>query len=30
MLDALKLNMTVVTLLAAASAVNGLIFYQYL
>ncbi len=30
MLDALKLNMTVVMLLAAASAVNGVIFYQYL
>ena len=30
MLDALKLNVTVVTLLAAASAVNVIMFYQYL
>ena len=30
MLDALKLNVTVVTLLAAASAVNGIMIYQYL
>lgn len=30
MFDALKLNVTVVTLLAAASTINGIMFYQYL
>ena len=30
MLDALRVNVTVVALLAIASAVNGIMFYQYL
>lgn len=30
MLDALKLNVTVVAMLTAASAVNGYMFYHYL
>lgn len=30
MIDALRMNMTVVALLAAASAINGVMFYQYL
>jgi hypothetical protein len=30
MLDALRMNVTVVALLAAASAVNGIMFFQYL
>ncbi|MET0877397.1 MAG: hypothetical protein ABWY14_09685, partial [Tardiphaga sp.] len=30
MLDALRMNVTVVALLAAASAINGFMFYQYL
>ncbi len=30
MVDALRMNMTVVALLAAASAINGIMFYQYL
>jgi hypothetical protein len=30
MLDALRVNATVVALLAAASAINGVMFYHYL
>ena len=30
MIDALRMNMTVVALLAAASAINGVMLYQYL
>ena len=30
MLDALRVNALLVTILAAASAVNGIMFYQYL
>jgi len=30
MLDALRVNVTVVALLAAASVINGFMFYQYL
>jgi hypothetical protein len=30
MIDAVRMNVTVVALLAAASAINGVMFYQYL
>jgi hypothetical protein len=30
MLDALRVNALLVTILAAASAINGIMFYQYL
>jgi hypothetical protein len=30
MFDALRVNALLVTILAAASAVNGIMFYQYL
>jgi hypothetical protein len=30
MIDALRMNVTVVALLATASAINGVMFYHYL